>query len=202
MEFYNKRFLVLTLIPIMMVFILFFTLLLFLPNGSSMPPKQSSVPPKVETELSIPTLFSGYECVCRENLDFNSRCLRNIKLYSSKHYTVYCLGSRKKEDNITIYDISSGQSKLFYNYQDLQKIFTFLDECLTSGEPCSEFEKQRIHEEPNSIICRYYVNIYDKMTLCISYDNYISGGFANSTILSRSDVINLYHVTRDWFQRL
>lgn len=182
------------LIPITMFFLIFFIVLFF--NSKDI----SVLPFEIERTLSDVRTepFPDYECRCRRASD--NGCFRELTFYSDKHNIVYCGGSHPYNDNITIYQHNSKIPGPFYNRTQLEELFIFLHNCLDGGEPCVAFREkaEHVYEEPNSIMCRYSVSVSNLLTICFAYDDFLSGGFINSTILTRTDIMNIYHVTKDW----
>lgn len=200
----NKRSGLIGVVVIIMAIILFFILLLpFLIIKSD--GKNITIPFEVEKTLSVNKIQpqrwedNSYICNCQKNFLNSYHCLEELNFYSDKHYISLC-GVHGFDSNITIYNLNNDYPGPSYTYRDLEKIFEFLNPCLDGWEPCTNIptKEPNYYEEPGSVVCRHYVSVVDLLTICFSMDWYISGAFINSTILSRNDIMTLYHVTKDW----
>lgn len=137
----------------------------------------------------------GY-CCCCEDINLLNSQLQLVEVYSDKHYFILSTD----DQNISIYDIKTKSFGAFLDRRNSEDLTKFLDGYLDAQKPSNiRTSKDLVYEEPRSVVCRYNINVKDvPITLCFTDDEFLSGGFMNSVILSRCDIIKLYHVIKVW----
>ena len=108
--------------------------------------------------------------------------------------------SKAGHSNLTLY---GGESLVFYNHSQLIKIYELLDRCFGNGIPCTAWKAAapEMKRDPFSETCRFHISIPKTLTLCFAKDRFLEQGFINETILSPTDIIFLYQITKFWVQQ-
>lgn len=141
-----------------------------------------------------------YACITKGTVNeiLSINC-NNKTSYSGKYYTKI---RETPNLHLNIFSSKTGQLVAYFNKTMLSNIYSLLFQCISNTEPCF-FLKPSYNSPSSDILCSFYVS--DTITVCFSYDGFISGGFVNSIIFTRKDIFNLYdiasnHVTREKYK--
>ncbi len=108
-----------------------------------------------------------------------------------KHYAIIHFLTEKIIKRVDMYSSKTGKLSHSFSKSDMNDIFSLLYKCIKQKEPCF-FLRTKTHEPSNNVVCNFYSS--KVITVCFSYDGYISGGFIGSTIFTRNDIVSLFKI--------
>ncbi len=126
-----------------------------------------------------------------------SNTLKTFCFGTSRYKWIVC-GNDSLID-LTIRDRTNTKTLIYYNQSSFKELSEYLSWCLSDEESCAAIHGVR--QQSNSVMCYYYFPLKGLLTLCFSFDRigaFVTGGFINETILTRSDILYLSELSMHW----
>jgi len=143
--------------------------------------------------------YYSHNCECRF-VRQKAGCFQQITFFMRDYEAILC-NSLDWNANLTLRNRNLHNSLVFYNQTQLRQVFGLLDQCFGSGLPCTAYNaaaNYNMKEAPISDTCRFHISIPKTLTLCFAKDRFLHEGFINETILSPTDIVFLYQITKFW----
>lgn len=135
-----------------------------------------------------------YRCSCEPNVQ--SDCSEKFD-FKMGRFDIFICNPKSYRSNVTVL---TGSKKIFYNHQEIERIYSLLDQCFGRSAPCTSLHQTsfNVQTNNNSTDCTYYTQIKNQFILCFSRATFISHGYIKGVKLSRAEVREFYEIIRSW----
>jgi hypothetical protein len=164
----------------------------------------------IDSTPHVTTNAQFYECECLATGTLSSPlyggCYQELKFTMDNYFLILC-GVKSYNSYISLYRKNEKMHDLAaqFNHNQIEKLNFHLDQCLFAKAEkipgvCKMYSETWLKvpkDYSSKVECKYCAPSRE-LSLCFSGDKVLTGGFVNSTVLNKLEVLYLYRIIRDW----